>query len=186
MLCARMIVLVCLSFALVPSAWSESDKSDPSTADFDFLLGAWRIEAAFGQNGNLDREITGKRNCAFALKEEYIRCETVMNRSSGGTSESVSLHNYNSVLGRYESLYYSSGWPMKVLGNTTIEKDGDAIRWTNNFEFTIDNGRTEWVRAEMTVTQNTIEANEYIKRTGSENAEFNLEYRERWTRISED
>ena len=181
MLRTQKIAICCFVLSLATPAFGE-----PSTGDFEFLLGAWRIDAAFGQNGKLDTEVSGERRCAYVLNDAYIRCDTTMNRSSGGTSKSVSLHNYNAVYGYHESLYYSSGWPVKVLGRTTIEKDEDTIRWTNNFEFPIDKGRTEWVRAEMTVRANEIEALEYIKRSGDEEADFNLEYKERWTKITDD
>ena len=174
-----------LAFLLALSG--AANATDPSTDDFSFLLGDWEIQALSGSNGQLDRKSSGNASCAYILEKAYVQCDIAMIGSSGKPYAMISLHNYNGIYGHHESLYLSSSknWPIKVLGATTIEPKENEIHWTNHFEFEIDNGETEWVRAEMVASGNTIEASDFIKRTGESGNDWRLEFQSTWTRPSE-
>lgn len=156
---------------------------DKSTKDFSFLIGTWSVEATVRLNSDSPITATGERVCAYYLNEDYVKCETQRSYSSGRSGVSSSLHNYNHLYGYYESIYLSSGWPIKPFGKTTISKDGDAIFWVNEFEFQTGDGRTENVRAEITVSGDVMETEEFIMlSTPGKEGEYELAYRERSVR----
>lgn len=154
-------------------------KDSPGTADLDFLLGSWALEAHQSPGTERETRDNGERVCAYVLDDAYIRCDTQVRRSNGRSRKVVSLHNYNGVVERYESLYYFSNWPVKPLARTEILRDADTIRWVNHFEFEIEQGRTEFIRSEFTFVNDVIENNEYLRTSDDAEGVWRLNYRER-------
>ena len=97
-----------------------SAAAEPSTADFSFLVGEWRLEATQSPGTDRETQDLGTRVCRYELDGAYIRCESRVRRSNGSERRVVSLHNYNGIYGHHESLYYFSNWPVKPLARSTI------------------------------------------------------------------
>ncbi|MHA7872885.1 MAG: hypothetical protein ACX939_11090 [Hyphococcus sp.] len=124
------------------------------------------------------------RICDYAMDEAYIQCNTTVTRSNGASRQVVSLHNYNAVYGRHESLYFFSNWPVKPLARSTISADDEKLLWINEFEFEIDNGRTEFIRSEFVYKDNVIENTEYLRTSDDPEGAWRLNYRETLTAIT--
>lgn len=173
----RAIVAVSVLYA------TQLHAEEASTKDFDFLIGAWSLEATAQPESDAPRQSEGEKVCAYFLDTSYVKCESTLTNANGSVRTAGSLHNYNRIYSYHESLYYSSTWPIKPLGRSTITRKGNEILWVNEFEFPLSDDRIEYVRAEMTLSGDIMETKEFIKRSNPEDeGEFKLEYVERLVR----
>lgn len=161
------------------SAWTQET---PSTADFEFLLGEWDLEATQSPGTERQTKDQGIRTCKYVLDKAYIRCDTEVRRSNGRTRKVVSLHNYNAIYDIHESLYYFSNWPIKPIARATIAREDGVVSWLNEFEFLISVGKTEYIRSEFSYQDGVMENVEYMRTSDEPDNAWRINYREHLTR----
>ena len=63
--------------------------------------------------------------------------------------------NYNALAEKYESLWFSSTWPVKVLLSGDVQEKSDSIFLETFAEFPIEDGLTEYVRDVLIMKKGT-------------------------------
>ncbi|NKB90478.1 MAG: hypothetical protein GKS06_19905 [Acidobacteria bacterium] len=121
----------------------------PSTADLFFLLGDWEVERINSPGLPEERRRHGTLSCRETLDAQYIRCQYVIPRIDALPSRDDVYFNYNPIYERFESLWLSSTWPIKVLMHGSVTVEADTVVLRHSAEFPIENGVMEFVRGEL-------------------------------------
>jgi hypothetical protein len=119
-----------------------------STAHLSSLIGTWDVERTYAPGSRDERTLTGSLVCAEGIGGAYIRCRYVLPRSGQTPAIEEVYFNYNPIYGRYEALWLSSTWPIKVVMEGHLLSERGGLVLSGEAEFPIQNGLIESVRSE--------------------------------------
>lgn len=98
--------------------------ADPSIKDLGWMIGDWSFHDVATEAAGFKYEERGTRSCRWALRDQYIRCE-----SQGGTAARprnyVNYFNYNPAERRFEMVSMWSNHPPKDI---RVGEAGDGGR----------------------------------------------------------
>lgn len=99
----------------------------PSIKDLSWMIGDWAFHDAATEAAGFKYEERGIRRCRWALRDQYIRCE-----SEGGTEAKprtyVTYFNYNGTAKRFEMVSMWSNYAPKDVRYGQIAGDGRELR----------------------------------------------------------
>ena len=119
-----------------------------ATAHLSALIGTWDIERTYAPGSRDERTLKGSLGCAEGIGGAYIRCRYVLPRSGQTPAIEEVYFNYNPIYSRYEALWLSSTWPIKVVMQGDLVPEPSGLVLSGQAEFLIQNGLTESVRSE--------------------------------------
>ncbi len=114
-----------------------------------FLVGKWVIERTYSPDEH-PRKLKGLLTCNWSLDSTYVACIYDIERPQKKRGLDQVFFNYNPIYEKYESLWLSSTWPIKVLMEGELVGDS----FTYEAEFPIQDGRIEYVKSEWTLQLN--------------------------------
>ncbi len=138
-----LFITLVLFIHLVSNAQSPETRS---TNDLSFLDGEWLMNMTYSPDGNEPRTLEGTMTCNWVMDSSYIKCQYQLERSGKKDALNDVYFNYNIISGKYESIWMSSTWPVKVLLTGTMQNNEDSIKLETFAEFPIENGLTEYVK----------------------------------------
>ncbi len=138
---------------------------DRSTKDLAFLVGDWKMKMTFSPETDEPRILDGAMECQWTMDSTFIRCEYLMKRSGKKDALNDVYFNFNSVTNTYESLWFSSTWPVKVLLGGDLKKVGSEWILETTAEFPIADGVVENVKDVLVFEEgsNEFERKTFIK-----------------------
>ena len=99
----------------------------PSIKDLSWMIGDWAFHDVATEAAGFKYEERGIRRCRWAMRDQYIRCE-----SEGGTAAKprtyVSYLNYNGAAKRFEMVSMWSNHPPKDVRYGQLSSDGRELR----------------------------------------------------------
>lgn len=128
-----------------------SQEMNPSQSELSFLVGEWEVERTYSPNKN-PRKLKGILTCEWTLDSTYIACIYEIERPQKKRGLDHVFFNYNPIYGKYESMWLSSTWPIKVVMQG--EQVGDSF--VHEAEFPIQDGIIEYVKSEWSLQLNQI------------------------------
>lgn len=137
------VVASLIGLLAVPAAGSTP--YEPSTADWEFLVGDWDVVRTYRPGSEEERTQEGTLTCNRAVLDAYIHCLFDFDRPDRGPARDDVFHNYNSEYGRHESMWLSSTWPIKVI--MSGDMDVSARTLTAASQFPLANDVIEYVRS---------------------------------------
>ena len=127
--------IVCLVAA--SPAWAQAYESQPSIADFGFLIGDWEGQSTFlypREEGREQSQETVSTTCKYVLKETYIQCDTAWTNAEDRT-RTFRLHfNYNQLDEGYQVLFVYDNWPRHVSYLLHYDDKAGAYIGLSDFE----------------------------------------------------
>jgi hypothetical protein len=111
-------------------AQAQTSSAEPSIRDLDRLIGTWEFEDVATAAAGLDYREAGTRVCAYALDDQYVRCD-----SKGvirGTERTyVFYFNYNKLERRFEMVALHGNYPRKTFYTVAVFDGGLRIELTS-------------------------------------------------------
>jgi hypothetical protein len=100
----------------------------PSTSvkDLAWLVGVWEFDDRSTAAAGFDYQETGTRTCAWALDDQYIRCES-RGTSRGRTRTYVFYFNWNSITQQFDMLSMHPNTPRKSLMSGRVTGGGHHL-----------------------------------------------------------
>ena len=135
-----------LALGLIHILSIAQDSNTKSTDDLSFLNGQWLMNMTYSPNSDKPRILDGTMICEWVMDSSYIKCKYALSREGKKDALNDVYFNYNQISDKYESMWMSSTWPVKVLLKGDLENDGDTLRLTTLAEFLIENDLTEYVK----------------------------------------
>ncbi len=132
------------------------------TSDLSFLIGSWKVNRTYGPDDDEPRLISGTLTCEMALDDQFIECTYDMARPGKIRGLDRVFFNYNEIYDKYESLWLSSTWPIKVLMQGTLTDDTTEIVLKTQAEFEIRDSIIEFVKGTLLVPKD--QAGAYFER----------------------
>ncbi|MDW3190756.1 MAG: DUF1579 family protein [Cytophagales bacterium] len=117
--------------------------------NLSFLVGKWNVERTYSPNSE-PRKLKGNLTCEWALDSTFISCRYKMERPQQKRGLDQVFFNYNPIYDKYESLWLSSTWPIKVL----MQGEMEGHSFVYDAMFPIQEGLIEYVKSEWTVQLN--------------------------------
>lgn len=143
----------------VPAAGSTPH--EPSTADWEFLVGDWDVERTYRPGSEEERTQEGTLTCNRAVLDAYIRCLFDFDRPDRGPSRDDVFYNYNDEYGRYESMWLSSTWPIKVVMSGDMDVSARTLAAASQFPLAGD--MIEYVRSTYRWNDDSIVRETHIR-----------------------
>ncbi len=143
-----------------------------STSDLSFLVGEWEVLRTYGPKTDKPRVMHGTLSCEEAMDGNFIHCTYEMERPGKIRGLDVVYFNYNSIYDTYESLWFSSTWPIKVLMQGTLEERRDGLSLRTSAQFQIENGVTEYVKGELMTNSATMDLSSFTRQTMIRTSEY--------------
>ena len=131
------------------AAPAQKDSPRKETENLSFLLGKWRVERIYNPESGNPRVLKGTLDCQYVANGAFIMCEYNMERPNKPNALDIVYFNHNNIHKRYESLWLSSTWPIKVLLQGELIKEKNLLTLKTAASFLIENNVTEYVRDEM-------------------------------------
>jgi hypothetical protein len=101
--------------------------AEPSIKDLGWMIGDWSFHDVSTEAAGFSYEERGIRSCRWALRDQYIRCE-----SQGGSAARprtyVSYINYNASAKRFEIMSIWSNHPPKLVQYGQLSPDSREFR----------------------------------------------------------
>lgn len=101
--------------------------AEPSIKDLEWMIGDWAFHDVATEAAGFKYEEKGTRSCRWALRDQYIRCE-----SQGGTAARprtyVNYFNYNAAEKRFEMVSMWSNHPPKDIRAGEAAAGGRELR----------------------------------------------------------
>lgn len=143
----------------------QSLDSTKSTHDLSFLTGEWIMKMTYNPESKEPKTLEGAMCCEWVMDSTYIKCEYALERQDKKNALNDVYFNYSAISEKYESMWMSSTWPVKVLLAGDIRNEKDTIRLETCAEFSIGNGIIEHVRDVLTIKIGAVNFNRktYIK-----------------------
>lgn len=175
-------ILLCLLFL---GLFSEVG-AQKRTEDLSFLLGKWNVERIYYPETENPNIMNGTMECELAGNNAFIKCEYEMERLDRPNATDIVYYNYNKIYHKYESLWLSSTWPIKVLlqGDLTTADNGTLLNTTASF--LIENGITEYVMDKLLLTKDDPKIfvrKTYVRTSVDENEKFTYHMLEKTRRV---
>lgn len=139
--------LLSLLLFLPLSLFSQEAKSNQER--LSFLVGTWEIERTYSP-GSAPRKLEGILTCKLTLDSTYIECLYEIDRPQKKRGLDQVFFNYNPIYEKYESLWLSSTWPIKV----TMQGEHQHNSFLFEAQFPIQEGIMEYVKSEWTLELN--------------------------------
>jgi len=111
-------------------------------SDLHFFVGRWSVEREYVSTPHRPA-LFGYLTCQEALRGAYVHCRYELTNDETVIEEEV-YFNFNSIYDRYEALWLSPTWPIKVIMGGSIQ--GSEFRALA--EFPIEDGVVEYVRSQ--------------------------------------
>lgn len=124
----RLLLGLVISFAAVLPAAAE-----PSIRDLSWLIGRWSFEDRSTPATGYDYAESGVRECAWALDDRYIRCES-RGVSKGKTRTYVFYLGFNSETGRFEMLSLFGNTPARALYEISVSEGGRRLDMVSSYD----------------------------------------------------
>ena len=100
---------------------------EPSIMDLGWMIGDWTFRDVSTAAAGFKYEETGTRSCRWAMRQKYIRCESLAGMSPRDRSY-VTYLNYNPAAKRFEMVSMWSNHPPKAVHYGQISADGRELR----------------------------------------------------------
>lgn len=126
-------------------------QSPKATSDLAFLIGQWEIERTYNPQSDTSRILNGTLSCEWSMDNQFIKCSYVMERLGKISGLDEVYFNYNPIYGKYEHMWLSSTWPIKVLMQGDLTSRGSVLQLNSAAEFPIGNEVLEYVKSELTI-----------------------------------
>ncbi len=123
--------------------------NEKSTQDLSFLVGSWSVTWTYAPGHLNERTITGSLGCEFALNDQHIFCNYYFDRADQPPIVEHVYYNYNEVSSRYEAIWISGTWPVKVLMLGELTTDEERILLRSAAQFEIADNDVEQVRSDF-------------------------------------
>lgn len=136
-----------------------------STKDLSFLIGQWDVLRTYSPNTDKERVLQGTLVCKAALDDQFINCRYEIERPGKIRGVDEVFFNYNSIYERYESLWLSSTWPIKVLMQGNLQREAEELVLSTKAEFLIENEVTEFVRGKLLIGADKAKQNSFTRQT---------------------
>ncbi|MEP5612179.1 MAG: DUF1579 family protein [Cyclobacteriaceae bacterium] len=133
-----------------------------STADLSFILGEWMMKMTYNPDSDEPGVQEGTMCCGWVMDSTYIKCKYALERPSKKQALNDVYFNYNPLSKKFESMWMSSTWPVKVLLVGDMSNQNDTTILTTRAEFPIENNLTEHVRDVLTIENGS---SRYIRKT---------------------
>lgn len=152
-----LLLLGLLFFNLQSSLCQEN-----STGDLAFLNGEWTLTMTFNPESESPRRLDGVMTCRWVMDSTFLKCEYVQKRPGKKNALNDVYFNYNHIEDKYESIWMSSTWPVKVLLIGDLDQKGEFIKLGTQANFPIGNGITEYVRDTLVMKKGS---DNYVRKT---------------------
>jgi hypothetical protein len=114
MRCLTALIACLCSISLAAPSGAAQTVPGPSIRDLSWLIGVWEFDDRSTAAAGFDYQETGTRTCAWALDDQYIRCES-RGTSRGRTRTYVFYINWNSITRQFDMLSMHPNTPRKAL-----------------------------------------------------------------------
>lgn len=161
----KLLLVLSLIAGAILSGFSQQSSELQSTKDLSFLIGQWDVVRTYSPNTEKERVLKGTLVCEAALDDQFINCRYEMERPGKIRGVDEVFFNYNTIYKRYESLWLSSTWPIKVLMQGDLERQGEELILSTKAEFLIENDVTEYVRGELRIAAEKAQQHSFIRQT---------------------
>ena len=101
--------------------------ADPSIKDLSWMIGDWAFHDVATEAAGFNYEERGTRSCRWALRDQYIRCES-QGGSAARSRSYVSYLNYNAAEKRFEMVSMWSNHPPKLVQFGELAASGRELR----------------------------------------------------------
>ena len=163
-----LLLVITLLAATNLSLMAQASQESKSTEDLSFLIGQWNVVRVYSPNSENERTLKGTLVCKESLDEKFINCRYEVERPGKIRGLDEVFFNYNSIYGKYESLWLSSTWPIKVLMSGNLTREGNNIILSTEANFKIENGVTEFVRDTLVLDG---KGNSFVRKTNIRTSE---------------
>lgn len=144
---------------------AQSSNESKSTQDLSFLIGKWDIMRTYNPNKEQSRVLHGTLLCEESLDGQFINCIYEIERPGKVRGLDVVYFNYNSIYDKYESLWLSSTWPIKVLMQGELESSKDEFMLNTLATFPLEEGLTEYVKDELVANEEEPNKKSFFRKT---------------------
>ncbi len=155
-----------------------------ATEDLSFLVGKWAVERVNSPENN-PRTMRGVLQCEWTMDSTFIKCQYIMDRPGKIRGIDVVYFNYNSIYKKYEHLWLSSTWPIKVLMQGDLEENAGSKVLSTSAEFPIQDQATEYVKSALTFRDSMFTRRTHIRTSKDESPDWKLHMIETVTPIEE-
>lgn len=138
-------------------------QNSKSTNDLSFLLGQWDIEWIYNPESDTSRSLTGILSCEWTMDNKFIKCSYAIERPNKVQGLDRVFFNYNPIYDKYEYMWLSSTWPIKVLMQGDLATKGSTAQLSTASEFAIGNEVREYVRSKLVI--NMAEPDSFQRQT---------------------
>ena len=128
---------------------ARADDAERSTRELSFLVGSWTVRRVYGPGSDREREIQGSLDCTETLSGTYVFCKYEFIRDDARPVIDDVYFNYNPIYDRFESVWMSATWPIKVILAGSLDTEGSISTLNTAAEFSIEDDVTEYVRDEL-------------------------------------
>ena len=128
---------------------ARADESGRSTRELSFLVGSWSVHRVYGPGSDREREIQGSLDCTEVLGDTYVFCRYEFRRDNDRPVIDDVYFNYNPIYDRFESVWMSATWPIKVILAGSLDGNDSTKTLKTAAEFSIENDVVEYVRDEL-------------------------------------
>nr|WP_288935157.1 DUF1579 family protein [uncultured Allomuricauda sp.] len=169
------LIIIVLTYSWLGLAQQTGETK--STKELSFLLGKWTVERIYRPENDAPRILQGTLECQLLMDGQFIQCTYEMQRSNKNRALDVVYYNYNSIHNKYESMWLSSTWPIKVLMQGDLITKEKHLQLKTYSKFLIDNDIIEYVQDELIISKNkpkSLQRKTYIRT--SEDSEGSWKY----------
>lgn len=170
--------LTILSFLFTTGSLLSAQQTghDQSTSDLAFLLGDWEVERIFSPEGKDKRTYKGTLSCHRILDEQFIQCQYEFERPGKTRGLDLVLFNFNHIYGHFESVWFSSTWPIKTVMKGLLTKSVSELTFETSTEFKIENEVTEYVKGELVASGPDTDSTSFTRKTYIRTSEDQPDY----------
>ena len=160
---SSLLYLVLISGTSTLNAQSGSDPR--STEDLSFLVGSWEVSRVYSPGTNEARTYKGSLDCEMALDGKFIQCTYDMARPGKIRGLDLVFFNYNNIYEYYESVWFSSTWPIKTVMRIDLEHGANSLVMKTSGQFRIENDVMEYVKSELYAQALNGKTNTFTRQT---------------------
>lgn len=153
-----------VSLALLMALANSANADELSTKDLEPLIGRWQAQWTYSPGTDEERVVDGDLNCEYTLNDLHIFCRYQFDREELPDIIEHVYFNYNPIYERYEAIWVSGTWPIKVLMSGELTEEPDRISLNMRSEFPLQNDVLEQVRSEMVIRKSgSLSRKTYIR-----------------------
>ncbi len=151
---------------------ARADDSGRSTRELSFLVGSWTVQRVYSPGSDRERKIQGSLDCADVLSGTYVFCRYEFTPDDARPIIDDVYYNYNPIYERFESVWMSATWPIKVILAGSLGADDSVSTLKTAAEFAIENDVIEYVRDELSFGANEPVAASFMRNTHIRTSEY--------------